>query len=84
MRALVVLLATTATASTAAKAKQILVDCVATTITARSGGWEVVEQLRELVESLYLTPTIAGVSLPPQPCRRCPSRSCSRGCCWRC
>ena len=67
MRALVVLLATTATASTAAKAKQILVDCVATTITARSGGWEVVEQLRELVESLYLTPTIAGVSLPPQP-----------------
>ena len=67
MRALVVLLATTATASTAAKAKQILVDCVATTITARSGGWEVVEQLRELVESLYVTPTIAGASAPQQP-----------------
>ena len=61
MRSLVVLYATTATASTAAKAKQILVDCLATTVVSRSGGWESVEQLRILVESLFMTPAVASV-----------------------
>lgn len=53
---LLLLSITTQTETTRQKANQILVDCVVSYIVSREGGWEILEQLRMLIDSVVEKP----------------------------
>lgn len=61
VRSLVFLYALTQIESTREKAKQILVLVSSTYVLARMGGWEVIEQIRQAIESLTLIPMMKGM-----------------------
>ena len=61
VRSLVFLYALTQIESTREKAKQILVLVSSTYVLARMGGWEVIEQIRQTIESLTLIPMMKGM-----------------------
>ena len=53
---LLLLYISTQTETTRKKAKQVLVDCIVTYIISREGGWEILDQLRILIDSVVEEP----------------------------
>ena len=66
MRSLVHLYALTQLESTREKARQVLTLCTSSYILARMGGWEVLELVRQTIESLSLPPTLKGMGAVEQ------------------
>ena len=53
---LLLLYISTQTETTRKKAKQVLVDCIVTYIISREGGWEILDRLRILIDSIVEEP----------------------------